>query len=164
MLHSTIGKKSAISQKTIDHIGACQSLCLLHNVFNTSSTALYKKPVKRQFDIFVWVCSCRACMFMCFSPSIVPFKEDYGGWTTGRVIQFIKKNNPSVSLISLCTAVHKNAAFILACTIMTSKALIFQCGFHLPVGMLSSHTLTDTHSFLLIASLPLFPLLFFFNH
>lgn len=79
-------KKSTFSEDRLIKLGhvslsVCYSMCC----------TLYKKTVKRQFDIFVWVCACPACVIMCFYQSIVPFKQEYEGRTRGRVIQFIKK-------------------------------------------------------------------------
>lgn len=104
--------------------------------------------MKRQFDTFVWSCA---------SINPTPFKQEYGGGTRGRVIQFIKKKTiPRCHSFHFGTAFRNNNAFILACTVMNFKASMFPCVFHVPVGMFFSHT-----NAFLIASLLL---ILFFNH
>lgn len=114
----------------------------------------------------MWVCHAVMLVLMSLSNPLFPLNRTMGAGLEGELFNLSSKTIPQCHWFHFGTAVHKNTAFILACTIMTSKALIFLCVFYPPGGMLSSHTLTHVPlSNCLSSFVPFFLFLFFFlNH
>lgn len=102
----------------LEHVGrcVCSSVCL--------TNPRYKTLKKTVWCIFV-VAACCACVIMCFHQSIVPFKQYYGGGTRGSSSIHQEKTIPQSHWFHFGCPLHNNTAFILACTIMTLKALMF---------------------------------------